>query len=666
LGELNRTEIDLKSQLETVLRRLEELATKKAKIPEMKVEFEHLNNLIQKAEKELCEKKGLNDKKEKEQRELGSAITNLKRITWEINSGLYPQISKDENQEIRELVQKLVASEDFLSNEEATLKSLNTTIKQQETLNQTISDFIKAGLIIVSEHQSSACPLCEQVYGSYNALVEKITNNKALDDTLKTLLDQKSKSELRISELITNVKQSREQLLNIYIQQIDRLSTKNQEVKEFLDSLRRNIKDIEVELNILKEKREIQKLDLNGLSFEIFEMQIDENIIEAIKVRDILNPKLFNNKKAIDTTTEKFVSLKKQIDLIKNENESLIKNEKYLSVTSWFIEYFPDKEVNKELLLQRDFSLAKSIGQLDINLKEIGNKNITLFEELTSFKKENLLEEKLKLEKLTYENDLKLTAYSYFLKDNLNVNLSQIMDETMLLSIINDKQKKYKAELEHTRSIQFEYQKLERFCDNVWPFLQSENAKIKLAKAKEEIIFLEQKIKPILELERDNAKLYLQERIKSFFHEKLIDKLYRKIDPHPDFKSVKFKANFDSDNPRLDVFVENENNETVLIPNLYFSTAQINILSLSIFLASALNSKEYNCIFIDDPIQSMDSVNVLSTIDLFRSLMFNEGKQIILSTHDENFHNLLKMKMPPKLFDSKFLELEALGKLKPN
>jgi exonuclease SbcC len=146
----------------------------------------------------------------------------------------------------------------------------------------------------------------------------------------------------------------------------------------------------------------------------------------------------------------------------------------------------------------------------------------------------------------------------------------------------------------------------------------------------------------------------------------LIDKLYRKIDPHPDFKSVKFKANFDSDNPRLDVFVENENNETVLIPNLYFSTAQINILSLSIFLASALNSKEYNCIFIDDPIQSMDSVNVLSTIDLFRSLMFNEGKQIILSTHDENFHNLLKMKMPPKLFDSKFLELEALGKLKPN
>ena len=140
--------------------------------------------------------------------------------------------------------------------------------------------------------------------------------------------------------------------------------------------------------------------------------------------------------------------------------------------------------------------------------------------------------------------------------------------------------------------------------------------------------------------------------------------MYHKIDPHPDFKSVEFKANFDTDNPRLDVFVRNIKNENTLVPNLYFSTAQINILSLSIFLATALNSKEYQCIFIDDPIQSLDSINVLSTIDLFRSIVVNEGKQVILSTHDENFHNLLKKKMPEELFQSKFLELESFGKVK--
>src|SRR5690606_8922157 len=119
--------------------------------------------------------------------------------------------------------------------------------------NQTITDFIKAGLSIVDERQSSTCPLCEQDYESYNLLVEKITNNKALDETLKTLLAQKSKSELRIFELTTGLKESREQLLNVYRQQLDSLSIKNRDGMQSLDNLKRNIKDIEVELNILKQ-----------------------------------------------------------------------------------------------------------------------------------------------------------------------------------------------------------------------------------------------------------------------------------------------------------------------------------------------------------------------------------------------------------------------------
>ncbi|HJE03675.1 MAG TPA: hypothetical protein K8U92_07340 [Aliarcobacter thereius] len=90
---------------------------------------------------------------------------------------------------------------------------------------------------------------------------------------------------------------------------------------------------------------------------------------------------------------------------------------------------------------------------------------------------------------------------------------------------------------------------------------------------------------------------------------------------------------------------------------------------MSIFLAKALNVKDnkgndVNCIFIDDPIQSMDSINILATIDLFRSLISNYDKQIILSTHDENFHRLLEKKIPKEYFDSKFIELETFGKVK--
>lgn len=88
------------------------------------------------------------------------------------------------------------------------------------------------------------------------------------------------------------------------------------------------------------------------------------------------------------------------------------------------------------------------------------------------------------------------------------------------------------------------------------------------------------------------------------------------------------------------------------------------LASFAEIYTTALNIPGYNCIFIDDPIQSMDSVNILSTIDLLRSIVLNYNTQIILSTRDTTFFNLLKKKMPSKSFNSKFLELESVGKVK--
>lgn len=92
----------------------------------------------------------------------------------------------------------------------------------------------------------------------------------------------------------------------------------------------------------------------------------------------------------------------------------------------------------------------------------------------------------------------------------------------------------------------------------------------------------------------------------------------------------------------------------------------MNILSLSVFLANALHAKDKNgapldVILIDDPIQSMDSINVLATIDLLRNVSARFDKQIIISTHDENFFGLLKRKIPTDVFGSKFLQLESFG-----
>ena len=67
----------------------------------------------------------------------------------------------------------------------------------------------------------------------------------------------------------------------------------------------------------------------------------------------------------------------------------------------------------------------------------------------------------------------------------------------------------------------------------------------------------------------------------------------------------------------------------------------------------------------DDPIQYLDSINVLSFIDLMRIIITDKkiDRQLVISTHDENFFRLLKRKFDPDFYAAKFIEFESYGKL---
>ena len=48
-------------------------------------------------------------------------------------------------------------------------------------------------------------------------------------------------------------------------------------------------------------------------------------------------------------------------------------------------------------------------------------------------------------------------------------------------------------------------------------------------------------------------------------------------------------------------------------------------------------------------------------IDLLRNVAFSLNRQVILTTHDRKFFELLKKKVPADLFGSRFLELKQRG-----
>ncbi|MBJ6361829.1 AAA family ATPase [Paenibacillus sp. GCM10012307] len=130
----------------------------------------------------------------------------------------------------------------------------------------------------------------------------------------------------------------------------------------------------------------------------------------------------------------------------------------------------------------------------------------------------------------------------------------------------------------------------------------------------------------------------------------IISWVYEAINPHPFHKKLHIT---NTDRGTNFIGQTQLENKIDLYLDQIFSAAQLNILALSIFLGLGLtqNYSELEQLFLDDPIQSMDDVNILAFIDVLRAIMDSsryQHKRLIISTHDDNFAQLLSIKMRNK------------------
>ena len=84
------------------------------------------------------------------------------------------------------------------------------------------------------------------------------------------------------------------------------------------------------------------------------------------------------------------------------------------------------------------------------------------------------------------------------------------------------------------------------------------------------------------------------------------------------------------------------NEKEDLMPELFFSSAQLNTVALSMFLGGALSTANPNVqsIFIDDQVGHFDDLNVLSFIDVLRTIITETGWQIVFLHMKRAFMNL--------------------------
>jgi len=137
--------------------------------------------------------------------------------------------------------------------------------------------------------------------------------------------------------------------------------------------------------------------------------------------------------------------------------------------------------------------------------------------------------------------------------------------------------------------------------------------------------------------------------------EPTFSEVFDRLAPHPTF--TKLRARQDVYYGRNQVVPEVYDPERRISANpmLVYSEGQLNVVALSYFLGLALNAREGALPFmvLDDPLQSMDVLSVLGFADLCRRI--RERQQLLLTTHDRRFADLLGRKLAPREKDTRTL-----------
>lgn len=573
--------------------------------------------------------------------------------------------------EHKELVTRYINEKQNLEKLKKNIQKIQFKIDNQNQLNKELNDFINSGLELINKSQSSDCPLCNHNYGTFEKLSENILSNKLLDGQLKIYLEEKAQTESKINKLLLQLSVDKENIEKFFssIKQpylsdyrnaqnlIDKLGSERKNNSKKLNSNQSILSNINLSLGESKTFEELSTKIQNDIS------KIDNQILE-------LSGQM---KKNDETLLEKETLIKSTKEKLEISEQNLLKHQssnEHREVREYFIKELNSNNIEKSILSEDVSNIHATLnnltdkkGSLNKSLEELKLKlaNHTLGKDEYIKKTQEINDAKSLMLRVyeSYENFI-LSEFGIKISDK---DKSQI--ETAFIDLI-EKQKEVKRQAEY---------KIEKF--KILKILNDDCIKATESKrVQDEVEKINNSLKELgsaekeLNNERETLKTYLKNTIEAYFYTPLINAIYRKIDPHPDYKEIEFECDFAENKPRLQIYTK-DSKGVKSIPSLYFSTAQVNILSLSIFLARALKTTDnernsVDCIFIDDPIQSMDSINILSFIDLFRGITLSLDKQLIVSTHEENFHLLLKKKIPDELFKSTFIEFETFGKLKPN
>lgn len=530
-----------------------------------------------------------------------------------------------------------------------------------------------------------------------NVLEDNLYNKLEKLNLLKYLYENKSKFKDYNNEMsYRNAKKNNDKFLS----DIEKVYKQDAILIDYLknDLFRLDKEKTEVENDIFKIRDTI--LNLNHFKYNSKKNYDIEKMIEKYGISDSrFSGKLDKN---IKEDIQKINSLKLEAERFKVENENYKQtNSDLINLINYAKKYIEDnndikicplcnQSTNLINLKEAIKSNEKILNEKDRKLAEVEN-NIKILNEkenkLFLFLKDELqlLEVKLTLKlndinsKLNKKNKI-INFNDELKKYNINIENINLESITNIKHSLNSNLEKIKSSIKEYTTNQ-NYTELKEFIEeysnrlqNIKQFnlveidnetnLHSINDKINCInkiisnnsykKEKEKLKELEKKkdyyegiVSNVKVIEKKiNETIRIIEKLNKSELEEPINYIYRKINRHTNFERININiASGKTD--MIDPTIEKDKNQ-LNISNV-LSSGQITTVALSFFLGIALkqNSSMVKAYFLDDPIQHMDDLNILSFFDLLRIHLQDSslGNQLFISTCDEDVEELLNMKL---------------------
>lgn len=571
-----------------------------------------------------------------------------------------PNLYEEETRKLLEIREKLESAN-------KALMDIENRVEEESRLNDNLQNLLASSQSIVEHIKGSKCPLCGFDYERHENLLVAISENTVLSSSLKEDIEKMNRARKNVEDVEHGLHNRLGKLTDEVEEYINKTVEEIAKVKKDRENINNQLKQLLSD----KTKNEATFTE----RFSDFKDCTEDEVRNKYKnANQNINCELNNIKSRLGHNK---TELAKQIESIDKLHEDITKCDKtiaQLNADTFYTQYLhtagtdnvsqyklDDWKKQKEDVLAESVKWKKEIDDANAEISK-------LKEECVDESKVISLQQRQRSIISDYTEVKEMLARTYnFLKTKcLLESLSLPMDSEQ----INTEYQKNLRKSQEQRSDLNEKLKLVKEYLNIIDIVgqYSENEKIK--KQYDDLEIKRQKDiknKEIVDQEKTRLEKYLKDFVNGFFKLDIINKLYNTIDPHPEYKKISFECDFSLKDPRLNVLMysEKDDNDSI-VPNLYFSTAQINILSFCIFMAKALFAKtdkkeDLGCIFIDDPVQALDDINILSMIDLLRNVAFSLDKQIVITTHDKNFFELMKMKVPERLFNSRFIEFKGRG-----